>query len=132
MKVRCGYRTVLACLATSVFALGAGGFAPLASGSLLNTAPPHSGPPTTGYWEVALDGGVFAFGNASYYGSMGGQPLNGAIKGMVATPDGRGYWLFASDGGVFAFGDAPFFGFSRHAQQRPHSQYGRRRHGGDS
>jgi hypothetical protein len=98
------------CLATSVVVLWAVGFAPLASASLRNTAPPPSGPPTTGYWEVALDGGVFAFGNAPYYGSMGGQSLNGAMSGIVATPDGNGYWLFASDGGVFTFGDAPFLG----------------------
>ena len=26
-----------------------------------------------GYWEVASDGGVFAFGDAGYYGSEGGQ-----------------------------------------------------------
>src|SRR6516165_6735066 len=66
--------------------------------------------PSTGYWEVALDGGVFAYGNASYFGSMGGKDLNGAIKGIVASPDGEGYWLYAVDGGVFAFGDAPFLG----------------------
>ena len=27
-----------------------------------------------GYWEVASDGGVFAFGNARFSGSMGGNP----------------------------------------------------------
>src|ERR1700729_440740 len=111
LKVRCVSRTALVCLATLlVVFLGAVGFVPPASGSLLNTAPPPSGPPATGYWEVALDGGVFAFGNAPYYGSMGERSLNGAIKGIVATPDGNGYWLFASDGGLFAFGDAPFLG----------------------
>jgi hypothetical protein len=26
----------------------------------------------SGYWEVASDGGIFAFGNANYYGSMPG------------------------------------------------------------
>ncbi len=30
-----------------------------------------------GYWEVAADGGVFSFGNATFYGSMGDKPLNG-------------------------------------------------------
>ncbi len=63
-----------------------------------------------GYWEVASDGGVFAFGDAVSYGSMGGQPLDKPIVGMAATPDGAGYWEVASDGGVFAFGDATFYG----------------------
>jgi len=64
----------------------------------------------TGYWEVAADGGIFSFGDASFYGSMGGTHLNEPIVGIAATPDGKGYWLVASDGGVFAFGDAAFYG----------------------
>ena len=67
-------------------------------------------PVTTGYWEVAADGGIFAFGGAPYLGSMGGMHVNAPIVGMAATGDGKGYWLVASDGGVFAFGDATFYG----------------------
>jgi hypothetical protein len=63
-----------------------------------------------GYWDVADNGAVFAYGNAQYYGSMAGRPLTAPIVGMAATPDGRGYWLVASDGGIFSFGDAAFFG----------------------
>jgi hypothetical protein len=63
-----------------------------------------------GYWNVASDGGLFAFGNAAFHGSMGGQPLNRPVVGMAATPDGGGYWEVASDGGLFAFGDAGFYG----------------------
>jgi hypothetical protein len=62
-----------------------------------------------GYYEVASDGGLFAFG-AAFDGSMGGRPLNQPIVGMAVTPDGGGYWEVAADGGLFAFGDAPFFG----------------------
>jgi peptidoglycan-N-acetylglucosamine deacetylase len=63
-----------------------------------------------GYWLVASDGGIFSFGDARFYGSMGGQPLNEPVVGMAATPDGNGYWLVASDGGIFSFGDARFYG----------------------
>ena len=63
-----------------------------------------------GYWMVASDGGLFAYGQSGFYGSMGGRPLNQPIVGMSATPDDRGYWLVASDGGIFAFGDAAFYG----------------------
>ncbi len=64
----------------------------------------------SGYWMVASDGGVFAFGDAGFHGSMGGHPLNEPIAGIAPTPDGNGYWMVASDGGVFAFGDAGFHG----------------------
>ena len=63
-----------------------------------------------GYWEVASDGGIFAFGGAPFYGSMGGKPLNQPIVGIASTPTGTGYWQVASDGGLFAFGGAQFHG----------------------
>ena len=66
--------------------------------------------PNGGYWLVASDGGIFAFGSAPFWGSAGGLPLNKPIVGMAATPDGGGYWLVASDGGIFAYGDAQFYG----------------------
>jgi hypothetical protein len=67
-------------------------------------------PDGNGYWLVAADGGIFAYGDARFLGSMGGAHLNKPIVGMAATPDGNGYWLVASDGGIFAFGDARFLG----------------------
>jgi len=67
-------------------------------------------PAGKGYWEVASDGGVFTFGDAGFYGSMGGKALNAPIVGIVPTPDGKGYWEVASDGGIFSFGDATFYG----------------------
>jgi hypothetical protein len=69
-----------------------------------------SGPFGLGYWLVASDGGIFAYGDAAFYGSTGGIHLNQPIVGMAATPDGGGYWLVASDGGIFAYGDAAFYG----------------------
>ncbi len=66
--------------------------------------------PPTGYWLAASDGGIFAFGDAGFYGSTGDLRLNRPIVGMGATPTRQGYWLVGSDGGVFSFGDAGFFG----------------------
>jgi len=63
-------------------------------------------PDGRGYWEVASDGGIFAFGDAAFEGSEGGQHLNAPLVGMAITPHGKGYWEVASDGGSFAFGDA--------------------------
>ncbi|MGA3148936.1 MAG: protease pro-enzyme activation domain-containing protein, partial [Acidimicrobiales bacterium] len=67
------------------------GVSPLVVGDRYNYALP-------GYWLVASDGGIFAFGAAGFYGSTGGTPLNRPVVGMAATPDGKGYWLVASDG----------------------------------
>jgi hypothetical protein len=64
---------------------------------------------TGGYWEVASDGGIFAFG-APFFGSTGNIFLNQPVNGMAATGDDSGYWFVASDGGIFAFGDAGFYG----------------------
>ena len=59
---------------------------------------------------MASDGGIFSYGDAAFYGSTGGTPLNKPIVGMASTPDGKGYWLVASDGGIFSYGDAAFYG----------------------
>ncbi len=67
-------------------------------------------PAGLGYWLVASDGGIFSYGDATFYGSTGGMTLNKPIVGMASTPDGKGYWLVASDGGVFSYGDAVFQG----------------------
>ena len=66
-------------------------------------------PDGRGYWEVAADGGVFAFGDAVFQGSMGGQPLNAPVVGISTDPTTMGYRMLAADGGVFCF-DAPFLG----------------------
>jgi hypothetical protein len=63
-----------------------------------------------GYWQVASDGGIFSFGDATFFGSAGSIKLNQPIVGMAATPTGGGYWFVARDGGIFSFGDATFYG----------------------
>ena len=63
-----------------------------------------------GYWLVASDGGVFTFGDTTFAGSPGGQPLNQPIVAMAPTTSGLGYWLVAADGGIFNYGDALFYG----------------------
>ena len=62
-----------------------------------------------GYWLVAVDGGVYAYGSAKFHGSAGATPINRPMAGMASDPVTGGYWLVASDGGIFAY-DAPFDG----------------------
>jgi hypothetical protein len=85
--------------------------------------PPPTTPPTTaprpietqtvsgneGFWLLGKDGGVFSFGTAKYYGSIG--YLGGARQAvsMAADPDGEGYWFVGPDGGIYAY-KAPFWG----------------------
>ena len=75
-----------------------------------NPAPNPLAASAPGYWLLGGDGGVFAFGEAQFFGSTGGITLNKPAVAMAATPDGKGYWFAATDGGVFAFGSAGFFG----------------------
>ncbi len=83
---------------------------PLSSVMVAQAANPAAPLDDEGYWLASADGGVFAMGNAGFYGSLGALHLQGPVVAMAATPDGRGYWLAALDGGVFAFGDAGFYG----------------------
>ena len=60
-----------------------------------------------GYFMVAADGGVFAFGDAKFEGScpgMGG--CSGAAVAVMPDASGNGYWLVTATGRVYAFGDA--------------------------
>ncbi len=64
-----------------------------------------------GYFMVAADGGVFAFGDAVFAGScpaIGG--CAGAAVAVMPDASGNGYWLVTATGHVYAFGDAPFLG----------------------
>ncbi|HWE54556.1 MAG TPA: 3D domain-containing protein [Acidimicrobiales bacterium] len=94
--------------------VGAYGNVPALGGPGAGTAAPlaaiASTPSGRGYWVAGADGGIFAYGDAQFFGSAGGTHLSQPIVGMAATKSGNGYWLVAADGGVFAFGDARFYG----------------------
>ena len=55
-----------------------------------------------GYRLVARDGGVFTFGEAVFWGSLGGRGITDVV-GMATTPTGNGYWVLRKSGGT----DAP-------------------------
>ncbi len=66
---------------------------------------------TQGYDLVGSDGGVFAFGNSPFLGSLPGKGIHVSdIAGIVPTATDQGYFLVGQDGGVFSFGNAPFLG----------------------
>jgi hypothetical protein len=64
-----------------------------------------------GYFMVASDGGVFAFGDAKFAGSCPGiGGCSGAAVAVMPDASGNGYWLVTQSGNVYTFGDAPYFG----------------------
>ena len=67
-------------------------------------------PAARGYWLVGSDGGIFSFGAAAFYGSMGGTPLQRPVVGITPSASRTGYWLVASDGGIFSFGNSSYYG----------------------
>ena len=64
----------------------------------------------SGYWMVAEDGRVFAFGAAGWSGDA---PVRSTrAVDLEPTPSRSGYWVVGSGGDVYAFGDAPYLGGS--------------------
>jgi hypothetical protein len=61
-------------------------------------------PSGKGYWLVAADGGVFAFGDAGYFGSLADDPAGPSVQALIAAPGGTGYWLVRADREVVPFG----------------------------
>jgi 3-phytase len=63
----------------------------------------------SGYWMVAADGKVYAFGDAR---SLGDALLSPGVEAvdLEPTPSGNGYWIVDSAGHVFAMGDARWVG----------------------
>ncbi|HEV3362933.1 MAG TPA: hypothetical protein VG795_02125 [Acidimicrobiia bacterium] len=87
-------------------------------GTSVPTAPPVTAPTTapgltsagrrSGYWMVGVDGTVYRFGDAAWYG-------NAAVGSAEAvdiepSPSGNGYWVVDNAGRVYPFGDAAWFG----------------------
>ena len=90
------------------------GSTPIGANAVSNPNAPIVGMASTrdggGTWLVGSDGGVFSYGDAGFFGSVGSLHLNAPVVGMASTPDAGGYWLVARDGGIFTYGDAGFFG----------------------
>lgn len=63
-----------------------------------------------GYWMLGADGGVFTYGNASFFGSAANDHPASPMVGISRTHDGHGYWLVDRNGGVFSFGNAGYHG----------------------
>ena len=64
-----------------------------------------------GYFMVAADGGVFAFGDATFAGSCPGiGTCPGSAMSVLPDTSGKGYWLVTTVGAVYAFGDAQYLG----------------------
>ena len=70
--------------------------------------------PTTdgkGYFLVAADGGVFAFGDATFEGSCPGiGGCSSGVSAVMTDGSGGGYWVVTYTGNVYAFGDATNYG----------------------
>jgi hypothetical protein len=59
----------------------------------------------------SADGGVFAYDNAPFFGSLPGIVPGGVkVVDLAWTPTGLGYWILGADGAIFAFGDAVYKG----------------------
>jgi hypothetical protein len=64
-----------------------------------------------GYFMVASDGGVFAFGNAKFAGSCPGiGGCDGTAVAVLPDSTGNGYWLVTNSGNIYSFGDATYHG----------------------
>ncbi len=84
---------------------------PRLNAPIVGIVPSHDG---RGYFLVANDGGVFAFGDATFEGScpgIGGCFSSGSgIVSVMTDESGNGYWVVSYIGEVHAFGDATNYG----------------------
>jgi hypothetical protein len=90
--------------------------------AVMPATPAAAGPPPSGYWLVAGDGGVFGFG-MPFFGSAASDPTKcppntvdrnhatGQCFAIASTPTARGYWILNGDKGtIYRFGDAGSYG----------------------
>jgi hypothetical protein len=60
---------------------------------------------------VGADGGVFAFGDAAFEGSLPGSGIaTSSVVGIGSNPDNLGYWVVLANGTVYNFGSAGAYG----------------------
>ena len=115
---------------------GATGWWPPTAASSPSATPPSTAPPAIslnkpivgmaatpdgkGYWLVASDGGIFTFGDATFYGSASASDGQGNIVALASASNGQGYWAAGSNGDIDPFGAAPSEGsMSGRALNRP-------------
>jgi len=67
-------------------------------------------PQGDGYWMIARDGGIFAFGRAPFAGSGANSRSASPYVAMLPSTTGKGYALLLSDGSVLPYGDVPYLG----------------------
>jgi hypothetical protein len=91
------------------------GLSPAASGAAHSLNAPMVGMVPSvddkGYFLVGADGGVFAFGDATFAGSCPGiGGCSGAAVAVMPDASGKGYWVVTATGHVYSFGDALYYG----------------------
>lgn len=69
----------------------------------------HRQPGKNGYCIIGGDGGVFAKGGNTFYGSAVGA-MSGTCVASCPTLSGNGYYLLSGNGPVYAMGDATYRG----------------------
>jgi hypothetical protein len=67
-----------------------------------------STPSGRGYWMVASDGEVFAFGDATYFGSP--RLTDETAVAVAPMPGGGGYLVVTAYGALYGYGDATVWG----------------------
>ncbi|MGE0706443.1 MAG: glycoside hydrolase family 25 protein [Planctomycetota bacterium] len=72
------------------------------AGFMRGIAPNSTG---NGFWTISKDGGVQAYGDATFRGTWSAQHAQPVI-GITRSASGLGYWAYTADGKVKAYGDA--------------------------